>query len=117
MDISKVKYFIYRSLSLDDRHTIHVCKSVDEIMKIDKYSKRCVGTFGIVETEQGDIAFEIELAYDGEPYVYRKFMHIDSFLKFYTYAKIHCHDKSSHTYMIKLTDQFKDYGWEISQKF
>lgn len=117
MDISKVKYFIYRSLSMDDRHTIHVCKSIDEIMKIDKWSKKCVATFGILETEQGDIAFEIELTYEGEPYVYKKFMHIDSFLKFHPYSKIHCHDKSSHTYMIKHTDQFKDYGWEISKTF
>jgi hypothetical protein len=117
MDISKVKYFIYRSLSLDDKDTIHICKSIDDILRIDNWSKRCVGTFGIVETEHGDIAFEIELTYSGEPYVWKKFMHIESFLKFHPYAKIHCHDKSSHTYMIKLTDQFKDYGWEISQKF
>lgn len=40
MDISKVKYFIYRALSMDDRHTIHVCKSIDEIMQIDKLSKK-----------------------------------------------------------------------------
>ena len=118
MDISKVKYFIYRSLSMDDRYIIHVCKSIDEIMKIDKWSKKCVATFGIIETEQGDIAFEIELTYDGEPYVCKKFMHIDSFLKFHPYSKIKCHDKSSHTYMIKLTDKLgDDYGWEISQTF
>lgn len=117
MDISKVKYFIYRSLSLDDKDTIHVCKSIDDILQIDKWSKKCVGTFGIIETEQGDVAFEIELTYAKEPYVYRKFMHIDSFLKFHSYAKIQCHDKSSLTYITKLTDQFKDYGWEISQTF
>lgn len=118
MDISKVKYFIYRALSLDDRHTIHVCKSIDDIMQIDKWSKRCLGTYGVIETEQGDIAFEIELTYDGEPYVWKKFMHIDSFLEFHPYSKIKCHDKSSLVYITKLTNKLDDYyGWEISQTF
>lgn len=117
MDISKVKYFMYRSLSLDDRHTIHICKSIDEIMQIDKYSKRCLGTYGIIETEQGDIAFEIEKTYYDEPYVYRKFMHISSFLDFHPYSKIHCHDKSSYKYITKLTSKADDPCWEISQIF
>lgn len=117
MDISKVKYFIYRSLSLDDRDTIHVCKSIDDILKIDNYSKRCVATFGIIETEQGDVAFEVELTYYGDPYIWRKFMHIESFLKFHPYAKIHCHDKSSHVYIINLINKFKDYDWEVTEKF
>lgn len=119
MDISKVKYFMYRSLSLDDRHIIHVCKSIDEIMSIDKWSKRCLGTYGIIETEQGDISFEIELTYDGEPYVWQKFMHIISFLKFHPYSKIYCYDESSYKYIIKTTESFihEWYDWEIIKKY
>lgn len=117
--ITKVKYFIYRSLSLDDKDTIHVCKSIDDILQIDKWSKKCVATFGIIETEQGDIAFEIELTYDGEPYVWKKFMHIESFLKFHPYAKIHCHDESSYKYITKTTESFvhEGYDWEIIKKY
>lgn len=47
-----------------------------------------IGLYGIIETEEGYVLYEIDLRYDGEPFVYRKFMHYDSFKRFYPHSKM-----------------------------
>ena len=93
MDINKVKLFVRRG-SLD--HTITFAKDLDSLKDIENYK---IGLFGIIETENGDILFEIDFKYDGEPFVWRRFMHINSFLGFNTYAERIFKDEYSKKYI------------------
>ena len=50
-------------------------------------------------TEEGDVLFEIDFKYDGEPFVWRKFMHLKSFLRFYKHRKAKYLDSHSEKFI------------------
>lgn len=93
MDINQVKLFVRRG-SLDN--TITFAKDLESLQDIENYK---IGLFGIIETENGDILFQIDFKYDGEPFVWHRFMHINSFLGFNTYAERIFKDEYSKKYI------------------
>jgi hypothetical protein len=93
MDISQVKLFVRRG-SLDN--TITFSKDLESLQNIENYK---IGLFGIIETENGDTLFEIDFKYNDEPFVWHRFMHINSFLGFNTYSERIFKDKYSKKYI------------------
>lgn len=93
MDISRVKYFVHHDV-FDD--TMIYAKDFETIQTIEDYD---IGLYGIIETEEGDVLFEIDWTYGGEPFVWKKFMHLKSFLRFYMYRKMRFLDTHSKKYI------------------
>jgi hypothetical protein len=56
-------------------------------------------------TDAGDILFEVDKKYDDTYFIWHKFMHILSFLKFNNYATIVCLDESSYRYIKSVYEQ------------
>lgn len=98
MDISKVKYFVHQDVLND---TMIYAKHLESLESIDCYD---IGLYGIVETQEGDVLFQIDFRYDGEPFVWKKFMHLKSFLGFYKRRDMRFLDKQSEKY---ITDYIK----------
>lgn len=93
MEISKVKYFAHQDVLND---TIIWSRDLESLQDIDCYE---IGLYGVLETSEGDILFQIDFTYSGEPFVWRKFMHMDSYLKFYRYRRLKYLDKQSEKYI------------------
>lgn len=89
--INKVKFFLHRDLWND---AIYFSKDIGPLLNL--YDR---DIFGIIETEQGDVVFNIEFNCDNEPYVWKKFMHITSFLNFNNDLEMKFLDKSSENYI------------------
>lgn len=87
--MDKVKYFVHHDCLND---TMIYAKTLETMESIEDYD---IGLYGIKETKEGDVLFEIDFKYDGEPFVNRKFMHLRSFLRFYRYRKMKFLDSHS----------------------
>ena len=84
MELRFAKEFILGDLCND---LIYITKSYDkflELLEKDEY----LTPFAVVDTERGLEMFEIEKNYDGEYFIWQRFMHKDSFLKFHNDNKI-----------------------------
>ena len=78
MDISKAKKFV--CINYDDE-SIYISKDVNRLLTMaDDIGSNVLS---IIDTEAGEQLFEVDIAYSGEPIILRRFMHIDSFMKFY----------------------------------
>ena len=97
MDISKVKYFVHRDVLAD---TTIYAKDFETIQTIEDYD---IGLYGIIETEEGDVLFEIDWTYSGELFVWKKFMHLKSFLGFYKHRKVKYLDSQSEKFITSYT--------------
>ena len=93
MDISKVKYFVHHDVL---ESTMIYAKDFETIQTIEDYD---IGLYGIVETAEGDVLFEIDWTYSGEPFVWKKFMHLKSFLGFYRHRKARYLDSQSEKFI------------------
>lgn len=93
MDISKVKYFIHHDVL---NSTMIYAKDLETIQTIEDYD---IGLYGIIETKEGDVLFEIDWTYSGELFVWKKFMHLKSFLGFYRYRKAKYLDSQSEKFI------------------
>ena len=91
----RVKYFVHQDVFND---TMIYAKDLETIQQIKDYD---IGLYGIVETQEGDVLFEIDFRYDGEPFIWRKFMNLKSFLGFYRYRKMRFLDNHSKNYIEK----------------
>ena len=89
MDISKVKCFVHQDVLAD---TMIYAKDFETIQTVEDYD---IGLYGIIETEEGYVLFGIDWTYSGEPFVWKKFMHLKSFLGFYRYRKMSFLDSQS----------------------
>lgn len=98
MNISKVKYFVHQDVLND---TMIYAKHLESLESIDCYD---IGLYGIIETQEGDVLFQIDFNYDNEPFVWQKFMHLKSFLRFYKNRDNRFLDKQSEKY---ITDYIK----------
>lgn len=78
----RVKLFVHHDVMSD---TMVYAKDLETIQTIEDYD---IGLYGIIETKEGYVLFEIDFKYSGELFVYRKFMHLKSFLRFYRYRKM-----------------------------
>lgn len=97
MDISQAKFFIKRVYK-DNK--IYISREIESIIGDSQIS-----CFAIMPTSEGDILFEVDKKYNGEYFIWRKFMHILSFLKFNNYATIICLDESSYRYIKSVYEQ------------
>lgn len=93
MDISKVKYFVHQDVIAD---IMIYAKDFETIQTIEDYD---IGLYGIIETAEGDVLFEIDWMYSGEPFVWKKFMHLKSFLGFYRHRKARYLDEQSEKFI------------------
>lgn len=93
MDISKVKYFVHQDVLTD---TMIYAKDFETIQTIEDYD---IGLYGIIETEEGDVLFEIDWTYSGEPFVWKRFMHLRSFLCYYRHRKAKYLDSQSEKFI------------------
>lgn len=93
MDISKVKYFVHHDVL---NYTMIYAKDFETIQTVENYD---IGLYGVIETEEGDVLFEIDWAYSGEPIILKKFMHLKSFLGFYKYRKAKYLDSQSEKFI------------------
>lgn len=89
----RVKYFVHQDVLQD---TMIYAKRFETIQEIEDYD---IGLYGIMETQEGDVLFEIDFKYDGEPFVWKRFMHLKSFLGFYRYRKMRFLDTQSEKYI------------------
>lgn len=97
MEISQAKFFIKR---VYQDNKIYISREIESIVGDLK-----IGCFAIMPTSEGDILFEVDKKYNGEYFIWRKFMHILSFLKFNNYATILCLDESSYRYIKSVYEQ------------
>lgn len=87
--MDRVKYYVHQDVF---SNTMIYAKSLETIQSIEDYD---IGLYGIIETTEGYVLHQIDLKYDGEPFVWRKFMHLKSFLGFYRYRKMSFLDSQS----------------------
>ena len=99
MDMTKVKYFVHQDV-MDD--CMIYAKRLEDLQSIDCYD---IGLYGIIETEEGYVLFEIDFKYSGEPFVWRKFMHLKSFLGFYRYRKMRFLDTQAEKFITEYIKQ------------
>ena len=95
MDISRVKFFVHQDVLAD---TMIYAKDFETIETIEDFD---IGLYGIIETEEGYVLYEIDFKYDGEPFVWRRFMHLSSFLRFYRHRKAKYLDKHSEKFILE----------------
>lgn len=72
------KEFIYNELIKDRK--IYISKDLNKILEIT--NGKTISVFAVVDTEAGEVLCEVDLTYSGEPFIWKRFMHKDSFLKF-----------------------------------
>lgn len=99
MDLTKVKYFVHHDVMGD---CMIYAKRLEDLQSIDCYD---IGLYGIIETEEGYVLFEIDFKYSGEPFVWRKFMHLKSFLGFYRYRKMRFLDTQAEKFITEYIKQ------------
>lgn len=75
---------------------------MESLMDIDCWD---IGLYGIMETEEGYVLFEIDFKYSGEPFVWRKFMHLKSFLGFYRHRKMRFLDTQAEKFIKDYIEQ------------
>lgn len=80
--MNKIKCFVHHDVLND---TMIYAKRFEIIQTIEDYD---IGLYGIIETEEGHVLFEIDWTYNNEPFVWKRFMHLKSFLGFYRYRKM-----------------------------
>lgn len=80
MDITKAKRFYYMDPMTDK---VYTAKNIQTLFDEIEDAKLLCGVFGLVDTAYGQILFDVDFNYDNEPCLVRKFMHIDSFVRFY----------------------------------
>lgn len=93
MEISKVRYYAHHDVLND---TIIWSRDIESLQDIDCWD---IGLYGVIETSEGSVLFEIDFKYDGEPFVWRKFMHLKSFLRFYKNRSMKYLDKQSEIFI------------------
>ena len=71
--MERIKYFVHHDVLSD---TMIYAKRFETIQEIEDYD---IGLYGIMETEEGYVLYEIDFKYDGEPFVWKRFMHLKSF--------------------------------------
>ena len=81
--MDRVKTFLYMNVLGDKMICSKHLSSIQE-----QFEHWDIGLYGIIETKEGYVLYEIDLRYNGEPFVYRKFMHYDSFKRFYPHRKM-----------------------------
>lgn len=97
--MDRVKCFVHQDVFQD---TMIYAKRFETIQEIEDYD---IGLYGIMETEEGYVLFEIDFKYSGEPFVWRKFMHLKSFLGFYRYRKMRFLDKQAEKFIKEYIEQ------------
>ena len=109
MDIAKVKMFIHRECL---KNKIYFSRDIQTLFDKCKDAQDYIALWGLLDTENGGTLFEIDCSYAGEPIVMRRFMHIDSFMKFHNYAELIPFDASAEKLVKKYIDK-RDKLWKI----
>lgn len=91
--MDRVKCFVHQDVLND---TMIYAKRFETIQEIENYD---IGLYGIMETEEGYVLFEIDFKYSGEPFVCKRFMHLKSFLGFYRYRKMEFLDSQAEKFI------------------
>lgn len=91
--MNRVKCFVHQDVL---NNTMIYTKRFETIQTIEDYD---IGLYGIMETEEGDVLFEIDFKYSGEPFVWKRFMHLKSFLGFYRYRKMRFLDSQAEKFI------------------
>lgn len=99
--MDRVKCFVHQDVWSD---TMIYAKRFETIQEIEDYD---IGLYGIMETEEGYVLFEIDFKYSGEPFVWRKFMHLKSFLGFYRYRKMRFLDKQTESSLKNILNSYE----------
>lgn len=97
--MDRVKCFVHQDVFQD---TMIYAKRFETIQEIEDYD---IGLYGIMETEEGYVLFEIDFKYSGEPFVWRKFMHLKSFLGFYRQRKMRFLDTQAEKFIKDYIEQ------------
>lgn len=98
--IEKVKCFVHHKV-LED--SMVYAKRLEDLEHIEHYD---IGLYGIIETDNGDNLFHIDFRYDGEPYVWKRFMHVKSFLGFYRHRGMEFMDSYSEKLIKSYLDEY-----------
>lgn len=93
--MSEVKYYVH--VDWNDMSIVYA-KNIASIQSIENYD---ISLYGIIETIEGDVLFNIEWNYYGELIIMKKFMHLESFLKYSRFQKKRFLDKHSERYITK----------------
>lgn len=80
MELEFAKEFIYRDM---DTQTIYIIHSVDQLREICPARKIRYSAWAVLDTERGMELFELDTTYLGELFLWRRFMHRDSFFGFH----------------------------------
>lgn len=78
MEIQFAKEFICRDSQRDIIYITQSFEKIEELLSQDKY----LSVWGVFDTKNGLELFEIDQTYDGEYFIWRRFMHRDSFMEF-----------------------------------
>lgn len=112
MDIAQVKMFIHRESLLDK---VYFARDIQTLFDNCKYAKDYIALWGVLDTPNGDTLFEIDCSYSGEPILLRRFMHIDSFLKFNNNCELIAFDASANKMVQKYLDEREQILNEIKE--
>lgn len=93
ISMDRVKCFVHQDVLND---TMIYSNDMESLMDIDCWD---IGLYGIIETQEGYVLYEIDFKYDDEPFVWRKFMHLKSFLGFYKYRKMRFMDDKAEKFI------------------
>ena len=85
MELQFAREFIYRDI---DTNTIYVTTSVDRLLEICPEHQIRHSAWAVFDTERGMETFELGITYSGELYLWKRFMHRDSFFGFHNDYKI-----------------------------
>lgn len=83
MELSQAKRFIYKDY---DNNTLYISKDFWELM--DRANNIVSLILAVCDTPAGEQVFEMNTTYNDEHFIYRRFMHLDSFIKFNNDYKI-----------------------------
>lgn len=84
MDVAKAKFFVYHGFK--DENVIYVSRDIQTL--IDKQDAIIPIINAVVETESGEIMFDMDTTYSGEPIITRRFMHYETYKQFHPSCKI-----------------------------
>lgn len=79
MELSQAKRFIYRDY---DNEILYISRDFWKLM--DMTDNIASDILAVCDTQVGEQAFEMDSNYSGEPFIYRRFMHMDSFMRFHS---------------------------------
>lgn len=100
MDIGLVKYFVH----IDTLNgVLTITKDFSNLLDMEDYE---IGLYGVLSTDNGDTLFEIDFTYENQPFVWRRLMHINSFIGYYRYIKKIFLDKESEKYINNLIKEY-----------